>query len=453
MLNRGRTFVAPAYLFACLLLGGSAQGIWQNMLLQLFGVAIIAWAAFDSNDEPLAPATKQLLLLVIAFIAVVALQMIPLPPEIWEHLGPRGKIAEGFDALNIRVPPEPVSVAPAAGLSALLMIIPPVAVFCAVARLRAYRSGLLAAALIVGTMAGIALGALQVGSSNPELSPWYLYEDTNFGKAVGFFANADHMASLLVITIPFIAAIVAAGKHGGMQRYSAVVAVAAAIALTVIVGLALNGSLAGYGLALPVVAASILLILPPRSRLRLWIVGAAAVLVIASIAALEVTPIGSGKIGTHATNAVQSRSEIFSTTLRAAADFIPFGSGLGSFQSVYPLYENPDQVTTVYVVHAHNDYEEVALELGVAGMVLILLFLAWWATRVWRAWRIGPARPFVRAAAIASAAILLHSLVDFPLRTAAISACFAMCLALLGGSSAAPPKDPTELRQTRHVVF
>ena len=31
MLSRGRALVAPAYLFACLVLGGSAQGIWQNM--------------------------------------------------------------------------------------------------------------------------------------------------------------------------------------------------------------------------------------------------------------------------------------------------------------------------------------------------------------------------------------------------------------------------------------
>jgi O-antigen ligase len=168
---------------------------------------------------------------------------------------------------------------------------------------------------------------------------------------------------------------------------------------------------------------------------------------------MEITPIGSGAIGEHATSAVQSRADILATTTRAAGDFMPFGSGLGSFRSVYPLYEHTDQVTDTYVVHAHNDYAEVALELGLAGIILILLFLAWWIVAVWRVWRTAEAGPFARAAAIASAAILFHSLVDFPLRTAAISACFAMCLALLADSRAAPLKEKAELRKRRHVEF
>jgi O-antigen ligase len=168
---------------------------------------------------------------------------------------------------------------------------------------------------------------------------------------------------------------------------------------------------------------------------------------------METTSIGSGRIGAHATSAVQSRSEIFATTSHAAGDFMPFGSGLGSFRTVYQLYEKPDQVTPDYVVHAHNDYAEVALELGLAGIVLMLAFLLWWVIAVWRAWRTAETGPFARAAAISSAAVLVHSLVDFPLRTAAISACFGMCLALLADSRAAPPKEKAQLRRRRHVEF
>jgi O-antigen ligase len=199
--------------------------------------------------------------------------------------------------------------------------------------------------------------------------------------------------------------------------------------------------------------ASLLIILPAGSRFRLWIVGLAVLLVLGSVVALETTSIGSGRIGAHATSAAQSRSDIFATTSRAAGDFMPLGSGLGSFRTVYQLYEKPDQVTQDYVVHAHNDYAEVALELGVAGVMLIIAFLAWWAVAVWRAWRTVEAGPFARAAAIASAAVLIHSLVDFPLRTAAISACFGMCLALLADSRAAPPKEKAQLRRSRHVEF
>jgi O-antigen ligase len=132
---------------------------------------------------------------------------------------------------------------------------------------------------------------------------------------------------------------------------------------------------------------------------------------------------------------------------------MPFGSGLGSFLRVYRLYESPDTVTTTYVIHAHNDYAELALELGLPGVILFLLFLAWWTTAVWSVWRNGGGGPFARAASIASSAILVHSLVDFPLRTAAISACFAMCLALLTDRQTPARKEADDLRPTRHLVI
>jgi O-antigen ligase len=452
MLSRTRSLVAPVYLFACLLLGGSAQGIWQNMLLQLAGIGIFAWAALDRRDEPLAPAASQLLLIVILALAWVAFQTIPLPPEIWEKLGPRAKVAEGFAALGIARPWQPLSLAPAATLDASLKFIPPLALFVAMVRLKAFRPELLAAALIAGTLAGVLLGALQV-SSGDSASHWYLYHETNPGKGVGFFANADHMATLLVAAIPFVAAIITAGAGRGIQRRAALLAAGAAIGLVLVSGVALNGSLAGFALAPAVLAASALIILPRRSPLRLWAAIAGAALSAAAVLALQVTPIGSSRLGAHARSAVDSRAEILSTTSRAVLDFMPFGSGLGSFTSVYPLYESPEKVTTTYVIHAHNDYAELVLELGLPGIVLIVLFLVWWGASAWRVWSGPQAAPFARAAAIASGAILVHSLVDFPLRTAAVGACFAMCLALLAGGRALPPVEQEELRRTRHVVI
>jgi O-antigen ligase len=134
-------------------------------------------------------------------------------------------------------------------------------------------------------------------------------------------------------------------------------------------------------------------------------------------------------------------------------DFLPFGSGLGSFRRVYHLYERPEQVTNIYVIHVHNDYVELALETGVAGIVLMALFLAWWAVAVRRVWRTAEAGPFARAASIGSAAILVHSLVDFPLRTAAIGASFAMCAGLLADRRAPRAKEPSDLRPARHTVI
>jgi len=449
MASRIRSAVAPLYLFACLILGGSAQGVWQNMVLQLAGVAIIAWTLAVHVDEAFPAPAKPLLIVVIVSVVVVGLQLVPLPPTVWAR-GVRAYLAQGFAILGHPVPARPLSLTPYESISALLCLIPPIAIFCAILRLRPYRPDLLFA-LLAGTVAGILLGALQV-SSAADSSPWYLYPETNRGLAVGFFANANHMASLLVICLPFVAGLAARGMSGSVQRRSAVLMVLAAGGLVLVVGIALNGSLAGYSLAVPVIAASALILLPPRSRGRKAAVLVGALSIVAAVAALATSSIGGTRIRQDATTSVQSRQQILATTGRAIADYMPFGSGLGSFVRIYRTYESPDAVSNEYVIHAHNDYAELTLELGVAGVVLMLLFLAWWVVAVLAVWRMGRGGAFARAASIASAAVLVHSLVDFPLRTAAISACFAMCLALLVEPRAPPPQESGDLRPTRHIV-
>jgi len=444
-----KSSVAPAYLLACLILGGSAQGIWQNTLLQLAGLGIIAWAA-ATGDEPLPKSAQALMLILIAAFVVVVLQLIPLPASLWAH-GLRMRIAEGYSLLGRPVPSLPLSLTPYASLSTLLAIIPPLAVFCAILRLGAFRASWLAAALLAGAVAGITLGALQVVAPGAA-SPWYLYHETNRGVAVGFFANANHMADLLVCGLPFIAALAAGGRSRNIQRYSALLIILAGAALLLVVGIALNGSLAGYTLAVPAIAASILIVAPAQRSVRLPVAIIAGLALVAAVAAMASTSIGSSRIGQEASGSVESRQEILKTTGRAIRDTMPFGSGLGSFVKVYPLYESADHVTPEYVVHAHNDYAELALELGLAGVLLIGVFLAWWTAAVRAGWRTGGGGPYARAASIASAVILVHSVVDFPLRTAAISATFAMCLALLINRRPAQRQDPADLRPARHLV-
>ena len=449
MPSAARSAVAPLYLLVCLLLGGSAQGIWQNALLQLVGLAIIGWAAAEASEEPLPRPARLLLLLAIAAIAVIALQAVPLPPSFLEH-GIRGRIVDSYPLLGGRAPWLPVSLTPYESLGTLLCIIPPAAMFCAIVALRAYRPSWLAASLLACTIMGVMLGALQVAAPD---SPWYLYPETNRGLGVGFFANANHMASLLVVTLPFVAAIAAAGKSRNLQRYSALLTTLAGAGLVLVIGIALNGSLAGFALTLPVLAASALLLLPRGNRARIWFAVAAAILVILGVIGLASSSVGGSKLGQEASTSAQSREQILQTTGHAIADFMPLGSGLGSFVQVYPLYEKPDAVTNEYVVHAHNDYVELALELGLPGILLILLFLIWWLEAVRTVWRRTDGEPFARAASIASAAVLVHSLVDFPLRTAAISAGFAMCLALLADRRIAPSREANDLRPTRHIVI
>jgi len=430
MISRYREAVAPAYLFLCLLLGGSAQGIWENMVLQLLGLAIIAWAAWLGAGHRVAQPARHLLLIALAAIALVALQMVPWPPAIWTRLGGREVIAEGYRILGMGAPWLPISVTPDRSLDALLWLIPPLALLVAIVGVRAYRASWLAAALLLGTIAGVVLG----------------------GLATGFFANVNHMVDLLVCTLPFLAALLASALGRNRQQNSAIFIAAAAACLLVVVGIALNHSLVVYALTPPVLAASALLLLRKGSPWHRWGAIVAALLVIAAVAGLATTSVRTGQLGSDAQSSAQSREEMLVTSGKAIRDFFPWGSGLGSFRSVYQLYEDPLRVNDTYVPHAHNDYVELTLEMGAPGVLLIIVFLAWWARAVFGAWRNPDAGAYAKAASIASGAILLHSLVDFPLRTAAISTLFAMCLALLIERPKAPAQSRPDLRPTRHVV-
>lgn len=456
MTNRVGQLAAPIYLFLCLILGGSAQGIFANMLLQLIGLALLAWTTIASRAETQSTAERHLYLIILLAMALVAIQLVPLPPSLWAHLGGRAGIESGYAVLGIPLPWLPISLAPYDTVATVLTVIPPLAMLLVILR-TGPRPVWLVAALIAGLMAGILLGMLQVSSPGEGGSAWYLYAETNVGLATGFFANANHMASLLVISIPFLAALLASARKRGaaVQRYSGIVLLIAAAAVLVVVGIALNGSLAGYGLAVPVGLASLIILLPAGSNSRVWLAIGTGLAVAAVLAGLMLMPIGGGAIRSEAHTSVQSRQEILATSLQATRKFLPLGSGLGSFPRVYALFENHDRLDpTTAVNHAHDDYVELALETGVPGILLLALFLLWWARAALRTWRVGDTGPFARAAAVASAAILCHSIVDFPLRTAAISTCFAMCVALLVRSRPTSPKlSDSELRPTRHVVI
>ena len=446
-----RQAVAPAYLLLCLVLGGSAQGVWTNALLQLIGLGIIAWAAGSPTEERMVRPLRALLWIGLVGLVIVALQLVPLPPALWSHLGGRAQMAADYGILGLQAPAMPLSLAPYSSVATLLTLIPAVAIFCAIASLKAYRTSWLALALIAGMLGGALLGALQVSSGTPVASPWYLYPQSSFGFATGFFANANHMATLLIISLPFLAALLVSGRGTSMQRYSAAAALAGGAFLVIVVGLVINKSLAGYGLAVPVIVASAAIVLPARRGARRWALIVSALLLVAALAALTFSPVGEKNL--EGRSSVGSRAEILTTTSEAIKDFLPFGSGLGTFRPVYQLYENPDRVNATTMPHAHNDYAELVLELGLPGAVILMLFLLWWGATAAQAWRAGDSTPFARAAAVASAAILVHSIVDFPLRTAAISACFAMCLALLVERRTQRGGEKSELWPTRHMTF
>jgi len=454
MIHTLRLALVPAFLLLCLILGGaSAAGYWANMGLQLIAVAIILWATLAHRNTPMAPAGRRLIGLLLLMVSLIVAQLVPLPPSVWTPLPGREAVVEGFALLGQPLPWMPISLAPGRTVASALWLLPAIAVLLGILRLGGYKAGWLAWTLAGATIVAVIIGALQ--RAGGDQSPLYFYQITNFGSATGFFSNANHMATLLVVAVPFLAALYlnAQGKGRSVQRSSGLFFILAGAMAVVCVGLAVNGSLAGVGLAVPVLAASAMMILSKARRVPLWAIGLIALLTAGSVAAVFSTPFGNNLTNDTAKISQESRYVSFSRSMDAAGDFMPAGSGIGTFKEIYQSREDPAAVTKTYMNHVHSDLIELALETGAAGLLLILLFLFWWGGRVIAIWRAGEADHYARAATIASAAILAHSLVDYPLRTAAIGALLAMCCALMAdprprarrGKAASPEK------QARHL--
>jgi O-antigen ligase len=429
-----RIGIIPAFLLLCLVFGGaSAAGYWQNMGLQLAAILIIFWSLIVRRGTPMAPAGRQLLVLTCLMLLVPLLQLVPLPPSVWTALPGRAPIADGFRLIGQPLPWLPMSLAPGRTLASLLWLLPALAVLIGIVRLGGFRSAWIAWVIAIIAALSVAIGALQLAGGNS--SPWYFYTITNFGATVGFFSNSNHLATLLVATIPFLTALYLNARSRGRsaKRASGLLVILAGAVAVVLVGIVINSSLAGIGLMVPAVAASGLLIIRARRKKKmspLW-GGLVALLLVGAVAGIYLTPTSNNLTSTGARSDPASRYHSFQISGEAAKDYLPFGSGIGTFPNIYPTYEDPNRVTRFYMNHVHGDYLELALETGVPGAIVLILFLLWWLRRTVSIWRAEEADYFALGATIASGVILAHSLVDYPLRTAAISALFAACCALM----------------------
>lgn len=449
MTKRARALAAPTFILACILIGGSTQGLWRVLALHLLAIGLIGWALLARDEEPVGKAGRHLLIFCALAILLAVLQLVPLPPQLWLALPGRESIALGQVSLGMDLAWLPWSMAPYQTLATAMTLVVPIAVIAVVLRLGTNPRAL-AACLLVGAFANILLGALQAAGGSTSTA-WYLYENTNTG-AVGFFANGNHMGTLLLAALPFTMALLTAGPPGRDKAARALPIVSAAGLTILVAGLALNRSLAAVLLAFPVIGISALL-LPPDWRKRRLILVVAAVAIVAAAIAYASSPVLAELAGTQS-KSFGERKDIWAQSFALLVATFPAGTGLGTFEQVYRLTEAPGDVMWIYVNHAHSDYLELLIETGLLGLAMIVSFLLWWLVQVVRIWRSGRGGLFARAATIASAAILLHSLVDFPLRTAAIAAVFAACIALMAWP-ARPIVKPgkRDLRPARHLVI
>lgn len=447
----GRQAILPAYVFLCILVGGSTQAVWGNAILQLLAIAILGWAALTWNPLPLNAAGRRLLWIVVTLVLLFGIQLLPLPPQLWTGLPARQFVAHGFGMLGTRPPWMPISLAPYDTLTTAMTLLPPLAVLVGMLRLRAWSAGWALSAVLAGAVVSIVLGVLQVTIGAD--GSWYFYRVTNLGVAVGTFANGNHFATLLLAAIPALVALAVSALRAteDRQRRSVEISLAAAGAALLAIGILINNSTAFLLLAPPVAAASALLAirLSPRRLRQAWL----AIVLVVVVAGIGTLTVGQGRTSGGTGASIETREEFWMRTVKAIEDHALSGSGFGTFEKIYQRYEDPAEIDRYYVNHAHNDYLEIALEGGAPAVLLLLIFLAWWLRRSLDAW--APSGSVEqRAAMIASAAILLHSLIDFPLRTTAITAVMAACLAMLSGARGiARDERMFDRRPARHATL
>lgn len=283
-------------------------------------------------------------------------------------------------------------------------------------------------------------------AGGPE-SPLRFYAVTNKTEAVGFFANRNHFAAMLcaalVLAICWLADIVlqlASQRKGrtALNSKAVIELVAVTIALFLLfAGQAMTRSRAGLFLSILAVLGGVALI-ARDPRAAVWRATAFKVAAGGAIFAILLSQSVSlpRMLDRFPDSIAESRMMMATTTISAAKDYMPLGSGLGTFVPVYQLYETPADVGVTYVNHAHNDLLELWLETGLLGPLLVAFGVFWIARRAVILWSDKPGidaadLALMRTASLVLLLLLTHELVDYPLRTSAIMSVAAFAAALL----------------------
>jgi tetratricopeptide (TPR) repeat protein len=145
-------------------------------------------------------------------------------------------------------------------------------------------------------------------------------------------------------------------------------------------------------------------------------------------------------------NAYQGRWEMTAATLRAWTQFPIWGTGLGTHEVVFPMFDT--SILSRIATHADNDYSQLLEETGIVGAVLVAAFLCGIAMLVAKLSLRGrsSAAAGVLGLAFGLIAVAIHSFSDFGQRVPAN-----LCLsAAMCGLIVAIAIEEKEKRRSRH---
>jgi len=418
-----------------LLLGGR-HSAGRFVFVALAGLAAAAWltrqALLDQAKWPLTKAYT----IGLAAIALVAVQLIPLPPSWIDQLTPRNSSLLPLWSSDTAGPVQfggwpTLSLAPHVTKIALATLVAYVLLFItAIERLQTLNDiqrllRLIAcSAIFMGSF-----GLIQYFTSNGLFFWFYELPYTGTDRAAkGGFTCSNHFAHFLALGMaPLLAWIVLrvqqkkqSTKEPSTNWWPLDIALCLGL-LLIVLGVLLSLSRGG---ALALAIASILgLVIYYRhgfiTNSSLYGLGILAILIVA-ILSLNGYDRVAGRLDDFVSGSLENldhssgRRKIWDANLAAVEQGGFFGAGAGSHREIYPVYL-PESLNIEYT-HAENGYLQIATECGYLGTVLLMITLATVSRWCWQALRHAESvSQLVAATAVTSALVAsaVHSFVDF----------------------------------------
>lgn len=413
--------------------GGVRYGL-SNLAVQLVALAMLGFhrSAFLEfwRSAPIA-----LKLLVAASILLPTLQLIPIPASIWSALPGREMVSQSRELIGA-TGWAPLSVDPARTLVALSGLIVPLTIISlgwSAPKRHLLSIGWL---LVLLGLVTFVIGIPQVLSGGEALR---FYEERSPASLLtGLFANRNSTGLFLVSALAMAALL----PLPLARPHPAALPVRLGICALLVMGVVLTQSRTALVLcAIPALLGALRALSFWRhtragngqtkpNRFALTVVGILALGAIGLGGLLSASPGRLGDTLERFDNIGEARSYIWDDATYSAQRYWPFGSGMGTFDEVFQADESLENLTERRAGRAHNDYIELAIESGFAGLALAAM---WLVLMAWLSWKARASQ--FRWAAWASSAILLaialQSVTDYPLRNQTMLAVGAFAILLL----------------------